>query len=247
MITQTVTQVCRSCGSNHIVKNGTNRCGSQQYHCKTCGAYRVLTPKERYPVQMKWTILRLLLERVSLRGIERTFRVWRGTVLRWLRQALKHLPRLSQTLLPAQAGDILELDETWSFVGEREDERWLWTAMCRRTRQIVAYAIGDRTQVTCRKLFERLPPGYRDCVCFVDGWEAYQLTFPPAQLAVYVGERGPTNHIERWYNTIRQRLARYTRKTLAFSKSDLYHRLVTHAFILHYNLAIQQASLTLQP
>jgi insertion element IS1 protein InsB len=171
----------------------------------------VVTPKERYPQWRKWLILRSLLERVSLRGIERIFRVWRGTILRWLRQAMKPMPRLSQTRLPMQAGDVLELDETWSFVGEREDERGLWMAMC------------------------------------CDGWEAYQLTFPPDQLAVYVGERGPTNHMERWYNTLRQRLARYTRKTLSFSKSDHYHRLITHAFILHYSLAIQRLSLTLQP
>jgi insertion element IS1 protein InsB len=206
-----------------------------------------MTPKQGYPRWWKWLILRALLERVSLRGAERIFRVWRGTSLRWLKQAMKHMPRLSQMLLPMQAGDVLDLDEIWSFVGEREDERWLWTAMCRRTRQIVAYAIGDRTQVICRKLLERLPHGYRDCICVVDGWEAYQLTFPPDQLAVYVGERGPTNHIERWYNTLRQRRARYTRKTLSFSKSDYYHQLLTHAFILHYNLTLQHPSLTLLP
>ncbi len=247
MITQTLTQVCRSCGSTNIVKNGTNKCGSQQYHCKTCGVYRVMTPKARYPNWIKWIVLRLLLERMSLRGIERVLGVWRGTILRWLKAWVKGLPRLSQTLLPMQAGDVLELDETWSFVAEGEAQRWLWTAMCRRTRQIVAYAMGDRTQVTCRKLYERLPHGYRDCICVVDGWEAYQLTFPPDQLAVYVGTRGPTNHQERWYNTLRQRLARYTRKTLSFSKSDHYHQLVTHAFIVHYNLARLQPSLTLQP
>jgi hypothetical protein len=34
---------------------------------------------------------------------------------------------------------------------------------------------------------------------------------------------------------------------LAFSKSDRYHTIVTHAFIFHYNFAIQRSSLTLQP
>jgi insertion element IS1 protein InsB len=206
-----------------------------------------MTPKQRHSREKKEIILKLILERASLRGLERVFKVWRGTILRWLKWRVKQLPRLSETLLPVQAGDILELDESWSFVQQRQEERWLWTAMCRRTRQIVAYAIGDRTQVTCRKLFERLPHGYRDCVCFVDGWEAYQLTFPSGQLTVFPSTRGPTNHQERWYNTLRQRLGRYTRKTLAFSKSDHYHRLVTHAFIVHYNLTIQHPSLTLQP
>ena len=50
---------------------------------------------------------------------------------------------------------------------------------------------------------------------------------------------GETAHIERFNNTIRQRLARYTRKTLAFSKSDYWHDLVTRLFIIHYNLSLR--------
>ena len=45
---------CRECGSAPIVKNGHNRCGSQQYLCRECGASRVLahapqTPRVRVP------------------------------------------------------------------------------------------------------------------------------------------------------------------------------------------------------
>lgn len=111
----------------------------------------------------------------------------------------------------------------------------------------MAYAIGDRSETTCRKLKDRLPHGYRDYSLHVDGWQAFQSIFPADQLVVHVGVRGPTNHQERWYNTLRQRLARYTRKTLAFSKSDTYHALATHAFIVRYNLAILHSSRTLQP
>ena len=197
--------------------------------------------------QQKTSILRAYREGISLRGLQRVFGVWRSTVLRWLKAWVENLPSLHETLLPVQATDVLELDELVSFVAEKFFKRWLWLAMCRRTRQIVAYAIGDRSQTTCRKLKDRLPHGYRDCRLMADGWEAYQQVFPADQLQVYRGVRGPTNHAERWFNTLRQRLARYTRKTLAFSKSDHYHALVTHAFIVHYNLAILHSSRTLQP
>ena len=50
---------------------------------------------------------------------------------------------------------------------------------------------------------------------------------------------------ERWYNTLRQWVGRYTRRTLSFSKADRYHELVTRWFILHHNLMIHQASLTM--
>lgn len=94
---------------------------------------------------------------------------------------------------------------------------------------------------------DRLPHDYRDCRLVADGWEAYQQVFPDPQLQVHRGVRGPTNHAERWFNTLRQQLARYTRKTLAFSKSDYFHALAIHSFIVHYNLAIFRSSCTPQP
>ena len=42
----------------------------------------------------------------------------------------------------------------WSFVRFRKNKRWVWLAQCRRTRQIVAYAVGDRSQKTCALLSE---------------------------------------------------------------------------------------------
>jgi IS1 family transposase len=50
----------------------------------------------------------------------------------------------------------LELDELWSFVRRRSNKRWVWLALCRRTRQVVAYAIGKRGEATCRLLWERI-------------------------------------------------------------------------------------------
>jgi IS1 family transposase len=65
---------------------------------------------------------------------------------------------LERTLAPAHKEEVLELDESWSFVYEKRCKRWVWLALCRRTRQVVAYAIGDRgEEETCRKLWERIP------------------------------------------------------------------------------------------
>lgn len=50
--------------------------------------------------------------------------------------------------MPVQENNVLDLDELWSFVDFRKNKRWLWTAMCRRTRQIVVFAIGDRSAQT---------------------------------------------------------------------------------------------------
>ena len=49
--------------------------------------------------------------------------------------------------------DVLELDEVWSFVLKKENRRWIWVALCRRTRQSVAYFIGDHSEASCLQLW----------------------------------------------------------------------------------------------
>ena len=89
--------------------------------------------------------------RVALRGVERIFGVSRGTILRWPEKKGRELTALADTLRPARECDVLELDEAWSFVGKKENKRWLPAALCRRTGQVVAFAIGDRSADTCAR------------------------------------------------------------------------------------------------
>ncbi len=49
-------------------------------------------------------------------------------------------------------------------------------------------------------------------------------------------ETGETAHVERWNNTLRQRLARFVRKTLSFSKSLVMHDVSLRLFLHRYNL-----------
>lgn len=156
MIQKTITYSCYSCESINIVKNGTNKCGNPQYHCKDCGVYRVLEPKNQLPHPDKEKVLQAYRERVSLRGLERIFGVARQTVMRWVIAEAEQLPPLPETLLRSAPDDVLELDEAWSFVAKRKQKRWLWTALCRRTRQIVAFVIGDRSEATCRRLWHAI-------------------------------------------------------------------------------------------
>jgi len=124
---------------------------------------------------------------------------------------------LPATLLPAEANDVLELDEVWSFVHKKANQRWLWTALCRRTRQIVAFVIGDRSDATCHRFWEQIPQAYKQCQSYSDFWAAYSKVLPEETHHSVGKERGQTNHMERWNNTLRQRNARYVRKTLSFS------------------------------
>ncbi len=151
---------------------------------------------------------------------------------------LQTLPSLKQTLPAARADDVLEVDEAWSVVRKRANKRWLWTVLLRRMTHILAFVLGDHSERTCRRLWHRIPVAFRHCVSYSDFWEAYQAVFPTETHRCVGKETGQTAHQERWYNTLRQRVGRYVRKTLSFSKRDRWHYRVTKWFIIMYNLSL---------
>jgi IS1 family transposase len=103
---------------------------------------------------------------------------------------------------------------------------------------MVAYAIGDRSEETCRTLWEHIPESSRGCQSFSDFGEAYQKVFPQETPECVGKESGQLSHMERWYNPLRQSHARFVRKTLSFSKSDSMHEIVTRLFIIRHNLSL---------
>ncbi|MDQ3303096.1 MAG: IS1 family transposase, partial [Actinomycetota bacterium] len=158
MLTQIIT--CYHCDSENIVKNGKASNAKQKYLCHDCGRQsREEEPgSNAFAPQRREEILHAYQEqeRFSLGGLTRTFRVSRNAVTRWLKKAARRLPSLERTLLPAPSSSeeaILELDESWndswSFVGRKADKRWVWIALARHTRQVLAYVIGDCGERTC--------------------------------------------------------------------------------------------------
>ncbi len=145
MIVTSITHWCPACQSTNIVKNGHTTYGQQRCLCHGCGKTRVLVPRRDSALDR--FMEKALRERISLRGIARVFGVSLQTVLVLLQRLAQALPALRSSLMPAQAKDILELDELYSFVGSKKHKRWLWVALCRRTRQVVAYVIGDRSDM----------------------------------------------------------------------------------------------------
>jgi insertion element IS1 protein InsB len=149
------------------------------------------------------------------------------------------LPPLRETLVAPDPNDpnttILELDEIWSFVFKKVNKVWIWIALCRKTRQIVARAVGDRSETTCHILWNNVPASYRKGHCYTDFWAAYQAVIPKDQLSQVGKETGETAHVERWNCTLRQRIVRFVRKTLSFSKSILMHIACLDLFLHRYN------------
>jgi IS1 family transposase len=87
-------------------------------------------------------------------------------------------------------------------------------------------------------LWASLPDRLKRGKTFSDFWKPYDTIITSGFHQSVGKESGETNHMERWNNTIRQWLGRYTRKTLSFSKSDTMHELVTRLFIIKYNHSV---------
>ena len=111
----------------------------------------------------------------------------------------------------------------------------MWIALCRKTRQVVAYAVGDRSKRTGQRLWEAIPQGYRQGHCETSFWAAYAAVIPEEQHTAVGKETGETAHVERWNNTLRQRLARFVRMTLSFSKSVVMHEACLLLFLHRCN------------
>ena len=65
------------------------------------------------------------------------------------------------------------------------------------SREIIASAYGDRSENTCRILWDRVPSAYKETIVFSDCWRAYQAFIPTEQHRPGGKETGETAHIER--------------------------------------------------
>ena len=138
----------------------------------------------------------------------------------WLKEQANDLQPLEETLQPVDSKKIpvLEGGELQSFVFRSKDKVWVWIAMNGESREIVASACGDRSENTCRILWDRVPSAYKEAIFSVIIDTLIKPSFQTEQHRPGGKEMGETSHIERWNNPLRQHLARFVRKTLSFSK-----------------------------
>lgn len=138
-------------------------------------------------------------------------------------------------MLPPQKGDSLEADEMWSFVASKKNQIWTWLCVSFLTGQVVAYAVGDRSADTCKTLFNRVPKAWRKKLVYTDLYSAYFATVPKWKHRPSEKGSGRTNTVERTNNSIRQRLARFVRRSLSFSKCPKMHEKTLLVFLHNHN------------
>jgi insertion element IS1 protein InsB len=239
-----VREACPACGSERFKKNGHIHTGQQNHQCKACGRQFVLHADNRIISDEQRTLVeRLLCEKISLHGMCRAV----GVSLRWLMGFMvvrfAALPDHLHVRPVASPREVLigrlevEADEMWSFVKQKANKQWVWIAMDKQTRQIIAFHIGDRSHESAQQLWANLPAVYRERATFyTDQYIVYTGVIPAAQHKAITKHARKTNHLERFHNTLRQRVSRLVRETLSFSKKLVHHIGAIKYFICHYNL-----------
>ena len=60
----------------------------------------------------------------------------------------------------------VEADEMRSFVKQKANKQWVWIALDKQTRQIIALHVGDRSHKSAQQLWANLPAVYREQATF---------------------------------------------------------------------------------
>lgn len=204
---------CPKCESSKAVKNGHIHNGKQRFLCCECGRQFVENPTQKL-------IDRLLLERISLAGIPRVVQVSEQWLQAYVLHKYAQVPSSRLGSAKKKGKLTIQCDELWSFVDNKGNKQWVWLAMEVETREIIGVYIRSRDEEAARHLWLSLPAVYRQCaLAYTDFWAAYSAVLPSKRHRAVGKETGKTSYIERFNNTIRQRVSRLLRKTWSFSRS----------------------------
>jgi insertion element IS1 protein InsB len=138
-------------------------------------------------------------------------------------------------LVVIRLAEEAEVDEMWSFVGKKQEPRWLWHAIDHRSGQVLAYVFGRRKDEVFLKLKALLAP-FGITRYDTDSGGAYTRHLDADEHQP--GKRN-TQKIERKHLTLRTRIKRLVRQTICFSKSIQMHDIVIGLFVNRYECGLR--------
>ncbi len=144
---------CPRCGSCNIRKNG-HRGKKQNYQCKDCQRQFVEFYSEvGYSKEFKEECLKMYLNGLGFRAIEKIKKVNHNTVIRWVKEAANQFYEANNQDPPPE---VVQLDEIQTFIGKKTNKIWIWTSVNKFEPNILAYTIGDRSAKTFEKLWTEI-------------------------------------------------------------------------------------------
>jgi insertion element IS1 protein InsB len=122
------------------------------------------------------------------------------------------------------------MDELWSFVQNKSNQRRTWYAIERKSGCILAWHNGKRKDMDFLILWSLLQV-FPISVYHTDNWSSYSKYIPEAMHRI--GKEN-TWKIERKNLNFRTHIKRLTRKTICFSKSEQIHDNVIGMYIENF-------------
>ena len=149
---------CHNCRSQ-CKKFGRDRKGNQRFQCRQCRKTYSDRPKHLegtyVPPQEINSIVRLLVEGVSVRSIERITGIHRETILNVLSLVGTRCEQLMENTITGLPVRDVQCDEIWGFVGCKEKrnasgdplrgDAYCFVAIERNTKLILAWHLGRRS------------------------------------------------------------------------------------------------------
>ena len=113
----------------------------------------------------------MYLNGMGLRGIERVTDIHHTTILHWIRKAGHGVSDAPEA---EEIPEITDLDELQTFVSNKRNKVWIWTAVNHKQAGILAWVIGDRSAKTFQSLWSIVRCWH--CFWYVtDGWSVYPM------------------------------------------------------------------------
>lgn len=181
---------CRYCQSK-CQRYGFDPYGQQRWYCPACSKSfieRRRRPLNRMRLSVEKAIacLHLLVEGMSVRGIERVTGTGKRTILKLLLLAGRKCERLQDRRIRAVKVADVQADEIWGFVwckqktknrkghGDETGDAYCFVAIERHTKLVLAWHLGKRTTADTETFIEKLERATAGRFQLTtDGWESY--------------------------------------------------------------------------
>lgn len=193
------------------VKNGRQNNGRQRYKCKSCHRkQQALYSYNAYQKGINGEIVTLTKEGVGIRSTARILNI-SPTIL------LCRIVQIAQTISRPPVTYSKDLWSGWNKELCTKKVRTHLDSICldRKSKQVVSYNIGPRTNATLNVVLETLRLSDAKRV-YTDRLRNYRSLI---ETKIHRTSLYGTNHIERHNLTIRTHLKRLARKTICFSRS----------------------------
>jgi len=118
----------------------------------------------------------------------------------------------------------VEGDAMASFAQKKANKQRIWIVMDGQTRRVITFHVGNRSRTSAKRLWSKIPDAYRQHASFyTDQYVVDAGVIPTVQHRATSKLARKTNHIERFNDTLRQRVSRLVREALSFSRKFINH------------------------